>query len=102
MKIKWLSKKADAMLLKRGWRKTHEGNIIVQYKNDRAKHGYTAMLELGHNSKHPNVVTCYEEAINNDGFNNSIGISVDMLIPIILKLFSIGFMTDNKNKIPWN
>lgn len=102
MKIKCLSKLADKMFAKHGWNKTYEGDIVIQYTKPCEKHRYTAVLEIGHNKNHPNVVTCYEEKVNSDGFNNAVGISCDLFLPIFLKMLSIGFLTDNRHKIPWD
>lgn len=101
MKIKCLSRLADKMFAKRGWAKTHEGDIIIQYTKPYETHGYITVIEIGHNNNHPNVVTCYEEKVNMEGFNNAVGISCDLFLPIFLKMFSVGFLTDNKNKTPW-
>lgn len=44
---------------------------------------------------------CYEEKVNSEGFNNADSIPNNLLLPIILKMISKGFMFDNKNKSPW-
>jgi len=102
MRIKWLSKKADKMFEKHGWKKIKESRYIAQYRYHCKTHKYNVILELSHNSKHPNLITCYQEDINMECYNNAVGIPNDILLVIILKLFSIGFLFDNKSKIPWD
>lgn len=101
MKIKCLSKLADKMLYKRGYVKEKETELYVSYKQPHLQHQYTSILALSHNRKHPNSIMCYEEKVNSDGFNNADSIPNNLLLPIILKMISKGFMFDNKNKSPW-
>lgn len=65
----------DKALAKIGFAKVHESNLMVQYERE-IPEGYTQCLDICHKKDGRHLIMSYEKAINKDGFNNSVGLTL--------------------------
>lgn len=69
-------KTVDEKLADIGFIKDEESEFCVNYKKNIEKYGYVQILEIQHKKSGIHTIHSYEEGINKDGYNNSVGLSL--------------------------
>lgn len=103
MKIKVLSKIADRIFAKHGWKKVKESEILIVYEQYYPRYNYTARVEIAHKKHHPNMVHCYDTTNVEppDYFSPSVGMEGVIMWATLIKMIGVGFLPDT-NKTPFN
>jgi hypothetical protein len=71
-----LFKTVDEKLSDIGFIKDEESKFCVNYKKNIEKYGYVQILEIQHKASGIHTIHSYEEDVNKDGYNNSVGLSL--------------------------
>ena len=71
-----LFKSVDEKLADIGFIKYEESEFCVNYKKNIEKYGYVQILEIQHKESGIHTIHSYEEGVNKDGHNNSVGLSL--------------------------
>ena len=79
-------KKADKMFEKLGYKKVEEGPIVIAYEKYEAISDYTKAIDFYHKTSGNHLVMSYQKGVNQDGFSNSVGITIPEIKAIRRKL----------------
>lgn len=71
-----LFKTVDEKLADIGFIKDEESELCVNYKKNIDGYGYVQILEIQHKASGIHTIHSYEEGVNKDGHNNSVGLSL--------------------------
>ena len=69
-------KTVDEKLADIGFIKDEESEFCVNYKKNIEEYGYVQILEIQHKASGSHTIHSYEEGVNKDGYNNSVGLSL--------------------------
>lgn len=69
-------KTVDEKLADIGFIKDEESEFYVNYKKNIEKYGYVQILEIQYKASGIHTIHSYEEVVNKDGYNNSVGLSL--------------------------
>lgn len=67
-------KSVDEKLAEVGFIKDEESELCVNYKKNVKEYRYVQILEIQHKASGIHTIHSYEEGVNKDGYNNSVGI----------------------------
>ena len=67
-------KSVDEKLAEIGFIKGEESEFCVNYKKNIEEYGYVQILEIQHKASGIHTIHSYEEGVNKDGYNNSVGL----------------------------
>ena len=79
-------KKADKMFEKLGYKKVEEGPIVIAYEKYEAQGCFTKSIDFYRKVSGNHLVMSYQKEVNQDGFSNSVGITIPEIKAIRRKL----------------
>ena len=91
MKLRGLSKWVDNRFRKIGFIKHSDTDLCVIYEKWVVDYKYIHVIEISHRKNILNLIISYQKDVNNEGFNNAIGLSNKQAMLAILKMISKGF-----------
>lgn len=64
----------ESKIKRMGWTKIEENSSLCCYRKE-ASFYYTKRLDIYKKASGNHIINCYEESLNSDGFNNSVGMT---------------------------
>ena len=74
-----------------GFVKHSDTDLCVIYEKWVVDCKYIHVIEISHRKNLPNLIISYQKDVNNEGFNNAVGLSKKEVMLAILKMMSKGF-----------
>ena len=87
-----LFKSIDDKFKEIGFIKIDEDEYGVLYRREEVKYNYAHCIEIIHKLSGRHIVISYQKDINNEGFNNAVGLTVYETKLVLKKIKKMGLM----------